>query len=438
MALAAVNGDNRRGKTLVFLIFCCSAGMLPHFWGAINNLFPSISLALLLGGYGLSVVLRDRDVNHEIKNQKLSPIEGNINHCPSVDVLVAARDEENVVERLVERLNNIEYPQEKISFWVIDDGSIDRTPFLLNQLRQQFPTINVLTRSRFSGGGKSGALNDALKEVNGEWVFILDADAQLQNDVLLRLVSFAQKGGWAAVQLRKAVVNYKQNLLASFQSMEMAMDTVIQSGRFVSGGVAELRGNGQLINRKVLDYCGGFNEATVTDDLDLSFRFLIAHASIGILWNPPVQEEAVQSIAALFRQRQRWAEGGLQRFFDYWPSLVSKRLNFTQKIDLLCFFLLQYALPVVSFVDCIIAITLGSIPFYWPLSLVAFSVSGLAYWKGCIRDSEGPSLPVPTTMNLLLAILYLTHWFIVIPTTSLKMTFFPKNLIWAKTKHQGN
>ncbi len=123
--------------------------------------------------------------------------------------------------------------------------------------------------------------------------------------------------------------------------MEMAMDAVIQRGRLASGGVAELRGNGQLINRKVLQACGDFNEKTITDDLDLSFRFLLTRSPIVIMWDPPVQEEAVESISALFRQRKRWAEGGLQRFFDYWPLLISKRLSNFKKFDLACFFLLQ-------------------------------------------------------------------------------------------------
>ena len=104
--------------------------------------------------------------------------------------------------------------------------------------------------------------------------------------------------------------------LFSAQAMEMALDAVIQKGRLESGGVAELRGNGQLIRRAVLQASGGFNEDTVTDDLDLSFRLLTHGALIGILWDPPVQEEAVPTLAALWKQRQRWAEGGLQRFFD--------------------------------------------------------------------------------------------------------------------------
>ena len=117
------------------------------------------------------------------------------------------------------------------------------------------------------------------------------------------------------------------------------MDTVIQRGRLASGGVAELRGNGQLINRNTLESYGGFNEQTITDDLDLSFRFLLLRAPIASMWDPPIQEEAVESVSALFRQRKRWAEGGLQRFFDYWPLLISRRLSNFKKFDLLDFYL---------------------------------------------------------------------------------------------------
>ncbi|QBE67692.1 Glycosyl transferase family 2 [Synechococcus sp. WH 8101] len=182
---------------------------------------------------------------------------------------------------------------------MIHDGSLDRSPQLLDQLAKQHPGLNVIHRPRNAGGGKSGALNTALAQLRGDWLLVLDADAQLQEDVLERLLPYA-----------------------------------------VGGGVMELRGNGQLLSRRSLEVCGGFNEETVTDDLDLSFRLLTEGSRIGLLWDPPVQEEAVESVPALWKQRQCWAEGGLQRFFDYWP-----------------------------------------------LSMVAFSVSGLAYWRGCRRPS---------------------------------------------------
>ncbi len=437
MALAKISGENRRSKSILFLICCVLAGIFPHLIDPTKNLIPSITLAFFLGGYGLRVVLRDRRENYQLQNEEISKEKEFLETLPKVDVLVAARDEENVIERLVARLVSIEYPEDKLSIWIIDDGSLDNTPKLLKELSQNFNNLNVLSRSRMSGGGKSGALNSVLAKTDGEWLFILDADAQLQSNVLLRAIKLAIKGGWSAVQLRKAVVNCEFNQLAAFQAMEMAMDAVIQRGRLSSGGVAELRGNGQLVNRKILESCGGFNEKTITDDLDLSFRFLLTRAPIVIMWDPPVQEEAVESISALFRQRERWAEGGLQRFFDYWPLLISKRLTNLKKLDLACFFLLQYVLPVVSCIDFILSIILSRMPLYWPLSLVALSISSLAFWKGCGKNSEGPKLPSPNVINILGATIYLAHWFIIIPLVVLKMSLYSKKLVWAKTNHVG-
>ena len=438
MALAKISGENRRIKSILFLVFCALAGIFPHMLEPSKNLFPSITLAVILGGYGLSVVLRDRRENYQLQKKHLITDENFYDTLPKVDVLVAARDEENVIERLVERLLSIEYPEDKLSIWIIDDGSKDRTPYLLQKLRKSFSKINVLSRSLMSGGGKSGALNSVLNKTDGEWLFILDADAQLQSNILLRAITLALQGGWSGVQLRKSVVNCELNQLALYQAMEMAMDAVIQRGRLVSGGVSELRGNGQLINRKVLESCGGFNEQTITDDLDLSFRFLLTRSPIVIMWDPPIQEEAVGSLSALFRQRKRWAEGGLQRFFDYFPLLLSKRLSNFKKIDLTCFFLLQYVLPVVSFIDFIISIILFEMPLYWPLSIIAFGISSLAFWKGCSQKSEGPTLPSPNLINILGATIYLAHWFIVIPYIVIKMSLFRKTLKWEKTDHIGS
>ena len=436
MAAAAVTGDHRRGKTALFLIACGWAGAAPHWLDAGRSLLPAITLAFVLGGYVLRTVLRGWGVaSEEAEATALQLLADDA--WPRVDVVVAARDEEAVVSRLVERLSALRYPEGKLVNWIVDDGSEDATPELLDQLAEKFSNIQVIHRPPAAGGGKSGALNEALQKVEGDWLLILDADAQLQDDLLMRLVSFAQQGGWSAVQLRKAVINPQHNVLTRVQAMEMALDALMQQGRLAGGGVVELRGNGELLQRSVLESCGGFNEDTVTDDLDLSFRFLTAGAQVGILWNPPVQEEAVESVGALWKQRQRWAEGGLQRFFDYWPTLMSNQLSIKQRYDLACFFLLQYALPVVSFSDLVTTLLTRTIPTYWPLSIVAFSVSGMAYWRGCRRMSEGPPLPSPQPWTLLMAITYLAHWFVVIPWVTIRMSLLPKRLVWAKTSHRG-
>ena len=216
----------------------------------------------------------------------------------------------------------------------------------------------------------------------------------------------------------------------------MAMDAYFQVGRLYSAGISELRGNGQLVRRDVLLSCGSFNENTVTDDLDLSVRLILSKSKIGIFWDPPVMEEAVEDISALFRQRQRWAEGGLQRFFDYGRNLILSKLTFIQKFDLTYFFILQYALPIVALVDLVICLLFLKSSIYWPISLTAFTLSASASWFGCHKRHEGPALP-NNSIKLILYLIYLSHWFIIIPLVTLKMSLFPKKIIWKKTKHLG-
>jgi 1,2-diacylglycerol 3-beta-glucosyltransferase len=434
------DSDRRRAKAALFLACCGLAGIAPHWLPPGRSLVPALTLATLLGGYSLRTVLLQafrRSHGGTAPPDLASAALASAVPFPSVDVVVAARDEQAVIARLVERIAALRWPEGQLTLWVVDDGSDDRTPALLAELQGHHPFLRVLRRPRDAGGGKSGALNLVLQQLGGRWMLVLDADADLQPDVLERLVPWAEAGGWAAVQLRKAVANAQTNLLTSAQAMEMAFDAIIQEGRLANGGVAELRGNGQLLSREALLTVGGFNEDTVTDDLDLSFRFLLKGLPIGVLWDPPVQEEAVLTLPALWRQRQRWAEGGLQRFFDYGPGLVSDRLSSRQKLDLTCFFLLQYVLPVVASADLIGTLLTRTAPTMWPFSIVALALSGLAIATGCRRPSEGPALPAMNPFSVGLGILYLVHWFVVIPWVTLKMALLPKRLVWVKTLHLG-
>ena len=429
--------DRRRAKTFVYALCCTAAGMAPHWLPAGRSYWPAIALAVLLGGYSIRTVLlqslRAAD-DSAAAAQARSLLTGPL---AAVDVVVAARDEQAVITRLVEHLAQLRYPEGLLRVWVVDDGSTDRTPDLLAGLQKLYPQLQVVRRAADAGGGKSGALNMVLQQLQGRWMLVLDADAQLQSDTLERLIPFAEAGGWAAVQLRKAVANADVNLLTRAQAMEMALDAVIQQGRLGVGGVAELRGNGQLLRRDAVLACGGFNEATVTDDLDLSFRLLVGGQPIGVLWDPPVREEAVLGLRALLRQRQRWAEGGLQRFLDYGPALLSSRLSPRQRLDLICFFLLQYAMPMLGVADMAGALVTRTLPCIWPLSIVALGLSGLAIVSGCRRPSEGPALPAMNPLAMGLGIVYLVHWFVVIPWVTLRMAVLPKRLVWAKTLHLG-
>ena len=99
--------------------------------------------------------------------------------------------------------------------------------------------------------------------------------------------------------------------------------------------------------------------------------------------------------------------------------------------------MLQYALPIISMMDLILSLALVESPIYWPISITAFILSGIAFWYGSTCESEGPVLQNLTFFKMLVSILYLSHWFLVIPWVTIKMSIFPKKILWKKTLHTG-
>ena len=180
---------NRRLKSFIFLSTCFLVSFIPHANNIENFLYIILTISFVIVFYGLIVISRNfkrnkvsNTVNSRICDKEL----------PVLDILVAARDEENVIARLVERLFNLDYPTNKLNIYIIDDGSSDKTPLILDRLSRQYEKLKVVSRSPNAGGGKSGALNYALKFTHGEWLLVLDADAELKQDSLIRLFSFVK------------------------------------------------------------------------------------------------------------------------------------------------------------------------------------------------------------------------------------------------------
>ena len=86
------------------------------------------------------------------------------------------------------------------------------------------------------------------------------------------------------------------NFWTQGQASEMMLDAYFQQQqRIAIGGIGELRGNGQFVRRTALADCKGWNEQTITDDLDLTLKLHINDWDIDLLAYPAVQEEGVTS-----------------------------------------------------------------------------------------------------------------------------------------------
>jgi len=361
--------------------------------------------------------------------------------APVVSILVAAKNEEAVITSLVESLCNLDYPQDKYEIWFIDDHSTDKTPALLDQLSRQYRQLKVLHRPANAGGGKSGALNQALTLSKGDIVAVFDADAQIPPDILRRVIPFFNTETIGAVQVRKAIANAGLNFWTKGQQAEMALDSYFQQHRIGLGGIGELRGNGQFVRRSALASCGKWNEQTITDDLDLTIRLHLDEWEIGFVNDLSVKEEGVTSAIALWHQRNRWAEGGYQRYLDYWRWIIRNRMGFGKTLDLSAFLLFQYLLPTAALPDLLMVCLRQGPPLYLPATSMMFTLSIWGMFQG-LRGTQPHDSPTQLTLwqligETLRGTLYMIHWLLIIPSMTARLAVRPKKLKWVKTSHQG-
>lgn len=354
---------------------------------------------------------------------------------PYVSMLVAAKNEEAVIHRLVANLCNVDYPSYRYDVWVIDDNSTDSTAACLQDLQARYPQLRVVRRSPEATGGKSGALNQVWPDIKGEIIGVFDADAQVPQDMLRRVVPMFGSEAVGAVQMQKAIINRAKNLLTRGQQAEMALDTYLQQQRISLGGIGELRGNGQFVRRTALAQCGGWNEETITDDLDLTLRLHFSGWSIQFLIDPAVTEEGVEQAIALWHQRNRWAEGGYQRYLDYWRWIGQSRLSPAKTLDMAAFWIIQYGLPSVALPDFVMALWRHRLPLFLPVSGLALTLSMVGMFCG-LRRTQSQSIWA-NSLQTLWGNLYMLHWLLVIASMTLRVSVRPKQLRWVKTTHLG-
>jgi 1,2-diacylglycerol 3-beta-glucosyltransferase len=422
-------GDRRRLKTIIVLTIVYGLTVGMHFapWSRwlLLGLFSIQALRLIFAPPAIAPA-----ANHKIDAEKDSDQD-----LPFFSLLASAKNEEAVIGNLVKNLCQLDYPSDRFEVWIVDDNSSDRTPEVLELLKQKYPQLKTLQRGDDAQGGKSGALNQVLSLTKGDLIGVFDADAQVPADVLRSLVPVFQQPKVGAVQLRKAIANASENWWTAGQSAEMALDWCLQDLRIRVGGVGELRGNGQFVRLTALKDCGGWNEQTITDDLDLTIRLHLCQWDIACLNFPAVQEEGVVTAKQLWHQRNRWAEGGFQRYLDYANLLLSGRMGFLKTFDASLFYINQYLLTVAFIPDTIAAIVLRHNPMLPAIAGFSLALSSVTMAFGLRRayQMSWRSAIWQTVSGMI----YMLHWIPVIASVTLRMCVLPKRLKWVKTQHQG-
>jgi cellulose synthase/poly-beta-1,6-N-acetylglucosamine synthase-like glycosyltransferase len=239
---------------------------------------------------------------------------------PSVTIQLPVYNERHVVERLIDACARQDYPPERLQIQVLDDSE-DDTVSLVNRRCTYWQSLgcNVeVVRRPTRTGFKAGALAHALPFAAGEFIAIFDADFQPPPDFLRRtiphfLLPSARRVGF--VQTRWGHLNRDYSLVTHSQALALDGHFAIeQDARFAGGYLIGFNGSGGVWRRACIEDrdVGGWQQDTLCEDLDLSYRAQLAGWQPIYLNDVIAPAEIPPQVNAYKRQQFRWAKGSVQ------------------------------------------------------------------------------------------------------------------------------
>lgn len=109
---------------------------------------------------------------------------------PSVTYMIAAHNEENVIEKKLENALAVSYPADKLQIIVASDNSTDATNQIVTDFIVAHPESNIILYCSKEHKGKTNAQNEAQKIATGEILVMTDANTMVKSDAIQELVSY--------------------------------------------------------------------------------------------------------------------------------------------------------------------------------------------------------------------------------------------------------
>jgi 1,2-diacylglycerol 3-beta-glucosyltransferase len=230
---------------------------------------------------------------------------------PSVSLVVAARNESVTIGRLLDSLDALDYPADRLSTVVVDDGSTDSTGELLAAWRRGRARTHIVSLSKSLG--KAAALNAGSAAADAsELIVICDADLKLNADALRQLVApFAD-------ETVGAVSGYMQpaNALASMVSRYAAVETWMTQ-LVTSAAKDRLKLNPPTLGfcayrRSAFDQIGGFAPGAVGEDLIATVSLTQRGWQTRFVPYATADNQVVERLGDYWGQHSRWTGNTLE------------------------------------------------------------------------------------------------------------------------------
>lgn len=300
-------------------------GVATPFWVyAFLALYFAVSAMLFLFGmhaYLMAVLYR--------RSAGRRPVRPQVDAFPEVTVQLPLFNERYVARRLIEAVTRLEYPREKLEIQILDDSTddtVEHVAELVAHWRAQ--GWNMVHRHRTDRVGfKGGALREGLAEARGELVAVFDADFIPPPHFLRETVPYFQDSGLGMVQARWTHLNEDYSVLTRAQAVALDGHFIIEhTVRNRNGAFINFNGTAGIWRKQCILDAGNWQDDTLTEDLDLSYRAQMAGWRFLFLPEVECPAELPAEVNGLKGQQFRWAKGSVQTALKILPRLLRSPL----------------------------------------------------------------------------------------------------------------
>ena len=279
----------------------------------LSILIPYFTILIILSIYGIH---RYYLTYLYLKNRKKHPKPaGNFEQLPRVTVQLPIYNERYVIERLLDAVTKIDYPKELLEIQVLDD-STDETVMVASRLASEYARAGCpisYHHRQNRKGFKAGALEAGLKEANGEFIAVFDADFVPPPGIIREMVRYFTDPKVGVVQGRWTWVNQHYSNLTEVEAMLLDGHFVIEhGGRYSSGRFFNFNGTAGMWRRATIEDAGGWKHDTLTEDTDLSYRAQLKGWKFVYDSNITCPSELPVEVNSFKSQQARWAKGLIQ------------------------------------------------------------------------------------------------------------------------------
>jgi cellulose synthase/poly-beta-1,6-N-acetylglucosamine synthase-like glycosyltransferase/spore germination protein YaaH/peptidoglycan/xylan/chitin deacetylase (PgdA/CDA1 family) len=259
---------------------------------------------------------------------------------PFVSVIIAAYNEEKVINRTIQSILKSDYPDFEII--VVDDGSKDQTSLLVSEHFSDNEKVHMLHKKN---GGKASAINMGVKVAVGDIIVAIDADTIVPPKAISLLVRHFVDEKVAAVSGNVRVGNV-HNLLTAWQHVEYVTGFNLEKRAFdILNCVTVVPGAIGAWRKQVIEELGCFSDDTLAEDTDLTLSILRQGHKVIVDEHAYAYTEAPETVSDFLKQRFRWTFGTLQCFWKHMKAfggMKHKSLGFIALPNMLLF---QFVVP---------------------------------------------------------------------------------------------